>query len=161
MRKYIMLFTSIIILSLISCAITKSIPDNSIPDIHGHPIIRNTNDSTSEYISENGQTIIVYINGIEFNGGKEYLKQYLDSCFYSNPNYYKHSEFNVVERFFILFDSELNIRDVRIMYRSYGDNKRYYYDRIFVDAIKNTIGKWHKIVEDKKWYIYFHHQRIY
>jgi hypothetical protein len=142
------------------CAISK-IDNKPIKDINGLIIINKVNKDKVTYVRENGERIGVNKRGLEFNGGDDALKTYLDSVFYNNPDYQKHSEFNVLENFIILFDKDLDIKEVCIMYRDYSNNTRFYYDSIFVDALKNTTGMWHKTVKDKEWYIYLHRQRIY
>ena len=59
------------------------------------------------------------------------------------------------------FDENLKIREVRILYRKGYNNERFFYDSIFVNALKNTTGMWHKTIENKKWYTYLHRQKIY
>jgi hypothetical protein len=133
---------------------------NPIKDINGNPIInRIGSDSIISYIKEDGTTLISYMGGVEFSGGRESLKAYLDSAYYNNP-YYDYSEFNVFEYFYILFDKDLNIEEIRMSYRNYADNKRFYYDSIFVDALKTSTGRWYKTGVDKEWYIYLHRQKI-
>ncbi|GAK37019.1 hypothetical protein JCM15093_2233 [Bacteroides graminisolvens DSM 19988 = JCM 15093] len=65
------------------------------------------------------------------------------------------------EYFIVLFDENLKIREVRILYRKGYNNERFFYDSIFVNALKNTTGMWHKTIENKKWYTYLHRQKIY
>lgn len=50
---------------------------------------------------------------------------------------------------------------MRILYRKGYNNKRFYYDSVFINEIKNTTGMWEQTGEDKDWYIYFHRQRVY
>jgi hypothetical protein len=158
--KYIVMFVGILI-ALCCCGSEKQIRQQAIKDIYGHPIRFLLKDNKAAYFSEDGKKLIAYSGGVEFNRGQKALKEYLDNIFYNNPDYHKHSEFNVIETFFLLLNARLDVVEVRIMYRNYADNKRFYYDSIFVDALKNTTGMWHKTGEDKEWYIYLHRQRIY
>jgi len=147
-------------ISFLCCSSAKTLSD-VIKDTDGCPIIEKVDSTKVYYIKEDGIKMIAYLGGIEFNGGKDVLKELLDSVYYNNPDYHNYSEFNVLENFFILFDNNLNIKEVRVMYRIYADNERYYYDNIFVDALKNTTGLWHKTIENQEWYVYLHRQRIY
>jgi hypothetical protein len=141
------------------CSLTKT-SSNPIKDINGYSIIEKIDSSKVYYVKEDGVKLIAGLGGIEFNGGKDALKTYLDSAFYNNPDYHNYREFNVLENFFILFDENLNIEEIRIMYRNYADNKRFYYDSIFVDALKNSSGRWHKTVLNNGLYTYFHRHRV-
>jgi hypothetical protein len=132
-----------------------------IVDINGLVIIDKVSDNKVSYVRENGERIEVFSKGIGFYGGQEALKKYLDSIYYNNPDYHNYSEFNILESFIILFDAYLNIKEVRIMSRHNTENKRFYYDDIFINALQSTNGKWHKIIENKEWYYYLHRQRIY
>lgn len=143
------------------CVSSKRTNSYSIKDINNYPIIKRIDSSKVYYVKKDGTKLIGCLGGVEFNGGNDILKKHLDSIYYSNPNYNNYSEFNVLENFFILFDEKLNIEEVRIMNRRYANNERFYYDSIFVNALKNTTGMWHKTIEDQEWYIYLHRQRIY
>ena len=138
-----------------------SIRQQALIDIHGQPIIYLLDENKAVYYREDGFKIIVHYNrGVEFIGGKDSLSVYLLTK-YINHLSYNHLEYNVHENFFILFDKNLDIKEVRIMYRNNANNERFYYDNIFIDALKNTVGMWNKIVEDAEWYVYLHRQRIY
>ncbi|WP_291528470.1 hypothetical protein [Bacteroides sp. UBA939] len=151
----------IIVLSFSCCSCTTPrMGSKPIVDINGFVIIDKVSNKSVFYIRENGERIKCS-KGIEFDGGREALKGYLDSVYYNNPNYHKYSEFNVLETFIILFDEYLNIKEVRIMHRYYADNERFYYDSLFVNALQNTNGKWYENIQNKKWYYYLHRQRIY
>jgi len=152
----IRLFLILILFS--SCAFQKKIEKKTVIDINGKPIIENFHNNKCKYIDINNNSIEAYLNGIEFYGGDKRLKNYLDSIYYNNSNYKNKYEdcFNITERFFVLFDKDLNISEIRIMYRKYANNERFYYDSIFVNALKSTNGRWHKTIQNKKWYIYLH-----
>lgn len=100
------------------------------------------------------------MGGIEFNGGRDSLSAYLGEK-YVNAPHYNHEDYNIIEYFILLLNKNLEVKEVRIVYRQYDNNKRFYYDSIFVDALKNTTGMWHKTVENQEWYAYLHRQRIY
>lgn len=113
------------------------------------------------YVTENGEKKVSFLGGVEFNEGRVSLIDYIKRAYYDNPDYHKYNEFNTLDRFWILFDKNLNIIEVRIMYRPHVKNQNFYYDDIFINAIKNTSGKWHKTVENKKYYVYLIQIRIY
>lgn len=146
---------------IIPCCSPSDTTSNHIRDINGCTIIEKIDSSKVYYVREDGGKLIANLGGLEFDGGKDSLKTYLDSVFYNNPDYHNHSEFNVLENFFILFDENMNIEEVRIMYRNYADNKRFYYDSVFVNALKTSTGRWHKTVSNNGWYTKFHRHRIY
>jgi len=158
--SYIALFIGILTISC-CCEAKKKIQRHAIEDIHGRPISFLLKDGKVGYYTENGEKIIVnVVRGIEFNGGKDSLSAYLLTKYINHPSY-NYQEYNVYEYFFILFDKNLDIKEVRIMYRKYADNERFYYDSIFIEALKNTTGMWYKTVENQEWYIYLHRQKIY
>lgn len=128
-----------------------------IVDINGLVIIENVNGEVF-YVKENGERIRVYSKTIEFNGGKDSLSAYLGKKYINHPDY-NYTDYNMLETFFVLFDEKLNIVEVRIMKRPH--NEKFYYDSIFIDALKSTKGMWYKIVENKEWYYYMHRQRVY
>lgn len=152
---------SVILISNCQSTIGQETTSNHIKDINGCIIIEKTDSSKVYYVREDGGKLITNLGGLEFDGGKDSLKAYLDSIFYNNPDYHNHSEFNVLEFFFILFDENLNIVEVRIMHRNYAENKRFYYDSIFVNALKNSKGRWNKTIPDNGWYTYIHRHRIF
>jgi len=157
--KYIAVFIGILT-GLCYCQSGKRIQQQAIKDIQGRPISSLLKDNKTTYYSENGEKIIAYVGGVEFNGGRDSLSAYLLTKYVNHPSY-NYEEYNVYEYFVILFDKNLDIKEVRIMYRKYADNERFYYDNIFIDALKSTTGMWHKTVENQEWYTYLYRQRIY
>lgn len=144
-----------------SCA-SSNIASKSIIDINGHVIIDKVSNKTVSYVLENGAHINAYYQkGIEFNGGHDSLEKLLNKVYYNNPDYNKYPEFNNLENFIILFDTNLNIKEVRILSRQPVDSTKYYYESLFIEALKNTYGMWHTDVKRKDWYIYLHRQKIY
>jgi len=127
-------------------------------DINGLVIIDKVNAKEVSYIKENGERIEVFSKGVGFNGGKDSLSVYLLTKYVNHPNY-NDEEYNMLENFFILFDKNLDIVEIRIMKRP--RNEKFYYNNIFIEALKSTKGMWHKTVENKEWYYYLHRQRIY
>lgn len=158
-RIYVILYIGFIIV-FCSCTSQKNTQRQFIRYIYDCPVSSLLKDGKAIYYTENGEKIIANVGGVEFDGGKDSLSAYLLSKYINHPNY-NHTEYNVYEHFLILFDEHLDIKEVRIMHRKYADNERFYYDNIFIEALKSTTGMWHKTVEGKKWYYYLHRQWIY
>lgn len=138
----------------------KKHQQQAIKDIYGGPILSVCEEKKGVYHFEDGKEITVYIGGVEFKGGHDSLSNYLLKEYVNHPDY-NFEEYNLREDFIVLLNKKLEVAEVRILYRKGYDNERFYYDSIFVNEIKNTTGMWKKTVENKKWYIYFHRQRIY
>lgn len=149
-----------ILLGIYCCKSGIEIQQKAVKDIYGNPICYLLKDNKVIYFSETGEKIRANFGGVEFNGGRDSLSAYLLTKYINHPSYI-YDEYNVYECFYILFDKNLNIKEVRIMDRKYAYNKRFYYDNIFIETLKNTTGMWSKIVDNKEWYIYMHRQRIY
>ena len=159
--KYVALFVGILTGLFYCCGVEKNIQQQAIKDIYGRPISYILDQNRDAYYREDGKKIIAYYNrGVEFNGGRDSLSEYLSEKYVNHPSYDYH-EYNMIEYFIILFNKNLDIIEVRIVYRSGYNNKRFYYDSIFVDAIKSTSEMWHKTVENQEWYVYLHRQRVY
>ncbi len=157
--RHIAIFIGILT-SCYCCNSEKIIQQEAIKDIYGRPISYLVKNDKVIYYSENKEKITAYVGGVEFNGGRDSLSAYLLANYVNNPNY-TYEEYNVDEYFIILFDKNLDIKEVRIMHRKYANNKRFYYDSIFINALKNTTGMWYKTIENQKWHTYLHRQRIY
>lgn len=157
--RYIGLFITLLI-GFYGCGSEKEIRQQAIKDIDGRPISFLLKNDRGLYYSVNGKKKTAYFGGVEFNGGRDSLSEYLLSKYVNHPDY-NYNEYNVYEHFFILFDKDLNIKEIRIMHTKYAGKERPYYDTIFINALKGTTGMWHKTVENQKWYIYLHRQRIY
>ena len=142
------------------CRSEKDIQKQSVKDIYGHPVSYLLEDNRNIYYCEDGKKIKTYLGGVEFNGGRDSLSEYLLEKYVNHPSYDYH-EYNIIEYFYLLLNKNLEVKEVRILYRKYDNNKRFYYDSIFIDALKNTTGMWHKTVENQEWYTYLHRQRIY
>ena len=157
--RYIGLFITLLI-GFYGCGSDKEIRQQAIKDIDGRPISFLLKNDRGLYYPINGEEKTVYFGGVEFNGGRDSLSEYLLSKYVNHPDY-NYNEYNVYEHFFILFDKDLNIKEIRIMHRKYAGKERPYYDTIFINALKGKTGMWRKTVENQKWYIYLHRQRIY
>ena len=147
-----------LLIGLYCCGSEKKIQQQAIKDIYDRPISYLLKDNKDIYFCEDGKKIIAYFRGVEFNGGRDSLSAYLNDVYYNHPSY-NYEEYYMLSSFFILFDKNLNIVEVRIMKRPH--NEEFYYDNILIEALKSTTGMWHKTVDDKEWYIYLHSQRIY
>lgn len=141
------------------CSSGKKMRQQAIKDIYGRPITSLSKNDRIIYYRINGRQKTAYPGGVEFNGGRDSLSAYLISKYVNHPDY-NYDEFNVNEYFFMLFDKDLNIKEIRIMHKKYAPKERPYYDSIFINALKSTAGMWHKTVENQKWYIYLHRQRV-
>ena len=146
-----------LLVGLSCCSITKT-SLNFVKDIDGYPIAERIDSTEVYYVKKEGEKLVSYFRGVEFNGGCDSLSAYLNDVYYNHPSY-NYEEYYMLSIFFILFDKNLNIVEVRIMKRPH--NEKFYYDSILIVALKNTTGMWHKTVEDKEWYTYLHRQRIY
>lgn len=150
----LIVFFIVTAIGLFACKPKYGLQKLAIMDIYNRPISTLLKDDKVAFFTENGEKKIAHIGGVEFIEGRDSLISYIKRVYYKNPNYYKYGEFNVLERFFVLFNKKLEIVEVRIMYRQYANNERFYYDSIFVNAIKSTSGMWYKTVKDKNYYTY-------
>lgn len=157
--KYITILF-IVLLMIFCCKSRVMIQQQVVKDVYGNPICFILKNDEVIYYSVYGEKISANLGGIEFNGGRDSLSTYLLTKYINHPEY-NYQEYNIYERFFVLFDKNMCIKEVRIMYREYANNERFYYDSIFIDALKDTNGMWHKTIENKGWYVYLHSQRIY
>ena len=141
------------------CGSHKTNQQQVVKDIQGYPIYSLLKNNKFLYYTKDGKKLIADVGEIEFTGGRDSLSAYLLTRYINHPNY-NYREYNVYEYFFILFDENLDIKEIRIMGLKYADRTKFYYD-IFIESLKNTIGMWYKKTENKKWYIYLHRQMIY
>jgi hypothetical protein len=148
--KYFVVIIVIIITVASSCRVSHP----EFVDVDGMPIIWKTTNKEVTYQKKDGSKIKAYLGGVEFNGNRDSLRHYLNNIFYNSPYYDSTQEdaFNRREIFFLLFDSELNIVEVRIKRSPYDLSYAYYY-HIFIDGLKRSKGQWHKTVKGEKWYI--------
>lgn len=93
--------------------------------------------------------------GVEFKGGPDCFQQYFDSCYYSYIDFgnMAYKEFNTHIASLILFDSNLFIKDVRILdIYPYSYLLKPYYERI-KKILLSTEGRWNKVNNRRKWSI--------
>lgn len=157
--KFVLILVGVLIV-FCCCGSRKKIQNQGVKDIYGHPIGFLFKDNRCVYYSTDGKRITACSGGVDFNGGRDSLSAYLGRKYINHPSY-NYQEYNIYEYFIVLFDENLKIRDVRILYRKGYNNERFFYDSIFVNALKNTTGMWHKIIGGKQWYTYLHRQKIY
>jgi hypothetical protein len=98
--------------------------------------------------------------GVEFNGGIDSIRSYMNDIFYKSPDYDPtRSEFNYYERYILLFDKKLNIVEVRKLKSRYTTSE--YYDPILINGLKHSTGHWRKTVEGRDWYVYIVGYRVF
>lgn len=158
-RIYIILFIAIAI-GFCFCTSQNKVQPQFVEDISGYPVSSLSKDGKVIYYTKDGKKVIANVGGVEFNGGRDSLSAYLLQKYVDHSGY-NYDEYNVYEHFILLFDENLDIKEVRIINRKHRDNKRSYYDTIFVEALESTRGMWHKTIENKKWYFHIHNQYIY
>lgn len=143
--------------------LAQSQTDNLIlNDVDGHPLMKKESKDGNEilYVTKQGCEFWAASNRIEFAGGRDAFRSYIDSCYYSRPNY-DYNELNHLISLCILIDSHLDVKETRIIRRTY-DNSRYNIDNLFIDAVARTNGRWRIEKEDKKGlYIYIIQLRVY
>ncbi|MDR1004650.1 MAG: hypothetical protein LBL97_06575 [Prevotellaceae bacterium] len=139
---------------LISSCGTYQIPKDALYDIEGRPLLY-TAGTSQFYVKEDGTRVKIPLplkKDIEFNGGKDSLKSYMNHLYYYGPAYDPTlPDFNYNESYYILFDNDLNIIEVRKAKKRPHASE--YYDRIFIDGLKKSKNMWHKIIEGRKWYV--------
>lgn len=153
---YILLIISSISLS---CITNQSV--NFKPFIDSNGLIVVTNISKTKYFCTtiDNHRINAPLNGVEFSGGNEALISYLDSI-YHNHYTYNGLNTNLIEFFYLLFDENLNIKEVRVI-EFEKRSKKYEYKQntvrtIFKEALFDTKGLWLKRKMNSKWYVYLH-----
>ena len=154
----------LIICSLLySCIANRTMKFKPFIDPSGLTVVNNISKINYFCVTTNNERIIAPINGIEFLGGNEALKNYLDSIYYNHPTY-NGLNTNLIEFFYILFDESLNIKEVRVL-EFEKRSKEYEYIQnkirtIYKDALLNSKGLWIKRKMNSKWYIYIHRHTI-
>lgn len=149
-----------ILFTIYSCKSGMNIQQKAVKDIYGKPICYLLKNNDVIYFSDEGVKIKAILGGVEFNKGPDSLSKYLLKKYVNNPSY-KYDEYNIHEYFYILFDNNLVIKEVRILGGKYTSGKRFDFENIFIETLKNTNGMWRKIIANKEWYLYIHSQKIY
>lgn len=118
-----------------------------ISDMYGI-VIEKMTDTTMVYRTRNNRRLLIKRGTIRYEGGNEQLKQDI----YNNlPMDY---ECNVREMFCVLFDSELNIKEIRASNLSNLRNPKETFLDDYIKAIQDTKGKWRKCKDGEMWYLY-------
>ena len=125
---------------------------NDVSDRHGvifHPV----NDSTIVYNTKKGEKYEIRLKQISFVDGENALVDYL------KKNYYKSrpSDDDYAYRvfFFILFDSKLQIKEVRdfvLPLNQYTESQKKRV-KLYTKGLKKTKNRWKK-KSNQKWYVY-------
>lgn len=148
----IKMLCNVFFICFISCFFVSK-DDDSIKDIYGRVFLCDLTEKSCIYVDDNVDKVRVNLCGLEYEGGIRRLHEYLDSAYYNSSNF-NQDEYNITEMFFLYFDEFLNIREVRIMKRSYANNDRYYYDSVLINALKNTQGQWTTAVSNGDGHMY-------
>ena len=99
---------------------------------------------------------------VKFKGGSDCFQQYFDSCYYSyiDIENMAYKEFNTYITCVLLFDSNLFIRDVRILdVYHYSYLLKPYYGRI-KKILLSTEGRWYRVNNRRKWSFFLFPIRI-
>ncbi|MDL2283003.1 hypothetical protein LJB94_00625 [Odoribacter sp. OttesenSCG-928-G04] len=149
--KYILIFLFCFSIYIVSGQNRKN---EIIYDVYGNPLCRyfqeiGGKDSTT-YIKLDGKEISTS-NQIGYEGGNNSLLKLMDSIYFST--YFDGDEINSFIMYYVLFDTDLNIDEIRIYKRLGVDDQ---YDDFIINSLKSTQGKWQKKHESsEKWYLFF------
>lgn len=94
---------------------------------------------------------------VQFVGGYQALTCYFDSLYFNREDY-NGDELNALFYYTILFDTDLKIKEVKIIQREAYDNSKYNYDSLIKRILFSTEGKWEKNTKNRntdKWYLKF------
>lgn len=86
-------------------------------------------DNTSQKVS----------TGVVYKGGFDKFQQYQDSLYW---RFYNGMEMNVTCWYTLLFDKQLNIKEVKIVRRNGYNNSRYNFDQLIKRILLSTEGNW-------------------
>ena len=117
------------------------------------PIYASKNDSIIVYITKEGKHLEIKLNQVIFKGGDDNLKEYLRNNYYESNDWDDDYSYRVF--FFILFDSNLSIKEIRgsippLRYYTESKKKRI---KLYTKGLRRTKSKWKKI-SNQKWYVY-------
>jgi len=155
------LFISVLFFSSIYCQNTKVA---TITDVDSIPV-QNFHSQTEMqdsivYITSDCKRINVNYD-VEFNGGLDSLHIFCDSLYYNRKDY-NQQELNEYVIYYILFDTNLHIQDVRISSHLLGYCGKYNYNELFKQILFKTEGKWKvKKNPSKTWHLYIGSHRYY
>lgn len=143
-------FAVLVISAFIGCSFAQSgkpaaSMDRTICDGLGRIITEQPDSAgTTYYYTLTGDTIEV-VDGptVEFIGGKDSLRSYLDSHYYGYVGS-DSEELNLMAYFVVLLDADLNVMETRIMNRTNTAIKPPL-DSLFVGALNASSGHWQKV----------------
>ena len=125
---------------------------NIMYDEYG-PVYASLNDSIIVYVTKEGKQLEIKLNQVVFKDGDDHLKEYLRKNYYK-PNVWD-DDYCYRVFFFILFDSNLSIKEIRGSIpplRFYTELKKKRI-KLYAEGLKRTKSKWKKIT-NQKWYVY-------
>lgn len=126
---------TVIIVHIAIYSISCSVTDRCIYDIHG-VIIKKMDKNHAVYVTKDGNSLSVNLNDINYQYSKDKLIHDIN-----NKIEIDH-ECNIRQMFFILFDQDLNIIEVRAADISHPDYIRCPNINKYIDLIKSTQGNW-------------------
>lgn len=129
---------TVIIVHIAICCISCSVKretDRCIYDIHG-VIIKRMDKNHAVYVTKDGKSLSVNLNDINYKFSNDKLIHDI----YNNIKI--DHECNINQVFFILFDQDLNIIEVRAADMSNSSYKRCPDIKKYIDLIKSTQGNW-------------------
>jgi len=147
--KKIVCVLSIVLL----CSFSVYCQNNNIMYDEYGPIYASKNDSIIVYITKEGRQLEIKQNQVFFKGGDGCLKEYLRNNYYI-PNE-RDDDYSYRVFFYILFDSNLRIKEIRgsvPSFKSIEESKKKRI-KIYTKGLKKTKSKWKKIT-NQEWYIY-------
>jgi len=117
------------------------------------PIYASKNDSIIVYITKEGKQLEIKLNQVIFKGGDDNLKEYLRTNYYKSNDWDNDYSYRVF--FFILFDSNLSIKEIRgsVPPLGYYTESKKARIKLYKKGLKRTKSKWKKIA-NQKWYLY-------
>ena len=129
-------------LFVLSISIYAQEPMNVIRDVHGDIVyVYCKSDSLLQkkafYYKKDVRYFVT--NRVHYKSGREALLQYLERAYYSSSEY-DYQEYNTFLVYIMLFDAEMKIKDVRIIYRPSNIDDRF--DDFLKSALYKTKNKW-------------------
>lgn len=143
-------FAALVITAFIGCSFAQSgkpaaLMDRTICDGLGRIITEQPDSAgTTYYYTLTGDTIEVGDRPtVEFIGGKDSLRSYLDSHYYGYVGS-DSDELNLIAYFVVLLDADLNVMETRIMNRTNAAIKPPL-DSLFIGALNASSEHWQKV----------------
>ena len=110
-------------------------------------------DSNSfQYVTLKGEVVDASYDNISYIGGKKGLEHFMDSLYFDD--FYRHNEVNIPFYFYLLFDQNLKIKEIRFLGQA-SKHSMHNFEPMIKDILKRSEGNWIiSYLTDKKWYIY-------